>query len=205
MKNTTLSLALLISAVAFAQVGINTADPQAELDVNGSVIVRSLNTDHATRSAVRLVGVDAYGRMIPVAMSEDVVLENNKVVAKKQRLEFGELPSLIIPGNGRIDNLDIVILPGEPNHGKSIIRLVHPNPVLSGTNQITISGIKSAPDGTQIWLYPTEGDLVLLPLNTNSTSENQIQDNIRLRCSQYEMIQLVYDRTDSKWVVMSHH
>ncbi|MFT4805777.1 hypothetical protein [uncultured Nonlabens sp.] len=205
MKITTLPLALLFSAFAFAQVGINTTDPQAELDVNGSLIVRSLNTNYTTRRAVRLVGVDATGRMVPVAMGENVELEDNKVVAKKQRLEFGELPSLIIPGNGRIDNLDIVILPGEPNHGKSIIRLVHPNPTTSGSNQLTISGIKSAPDGTQIWLYPTEGDLVLLALNTNSSTENQIQNNIRLRCSQYEMIQLVYDRAAEKWVVMNHH
>jgi hypothetical protein len=205
MKITTIPLALLFSSFAFAQVGINTADPQAELDVNGSLIVRSLNTDHTTRSAVRLVGVDAAGRMVPVAMGEDVELEDNKVVAKKQRLQFGDLPSLIIPGNGRIDDLDIVILPGEPNHGKSIIRLVHPSPGSSSSNQITISGIKSAPDGTQIWLYPTEGDLVLLALNANSSTENQIQNNIRLRCSQYEMIQLVYDRTTSKWVVMNYH
>jgi hypothetical protein len=205
MKITTIPLALLFSSFAFAQVGINTADPQAELDVNGSLIVRSLNTDHTTRSAVRLVGVDAAGRMVPVAMGEDVELEDNKVVAKKQRLQFGDLPSLIIPGNGRIDDLDIVILPGEPNHGKSIIRLVHPSPGSSGRNQITISGIKSAPDGTQIWLYPTEGDLVLLALNANSSTENQIQNNIRFRCSQYEMIQLVYDRTTSKWVVMNYH
>lgn len=205
MKITTIPLALLFSSFAFAQVGINTADPQAELDVNGSLIVRSLNADHTTRSAVRLVGVDAAGRMVPVAMGEDVELEDNKVVAKKQRLQFGDLPSLIIPGNGRIDDLDIVILPGEPNHGKSIIRLVHPSPGSSSSNQITISGIKSAPDGTQIWLYPTEGDLVLLALNANSSTENQIQNNIRLRCSQYEMIQLVYDRTTSKWVVMNYH
>jgi hypothetical protein len=205
MKITTLPLALLFSAFAFAQVGINTSNPQAELDVNGSLIVRSLNIDHTTRRAIRLVGVDATGRMVPVDMGENVALEDNKVVAKKQRLEFGELPTLIIPGNGRIDNLDIVILPGEPNHGKSIIRLVHPNPTTSGSNQLTISGIKSAPDGTQIWLYPTEGDLVLLALNTNSSTENQIQNNIRLRCSQYEMIQLVYDRAAEKWVVMNHH
>ncbi|WP_213522616.1 hypothetical protein [Nonlabens sp.] len=205
MKITTVPLALLFSAFAFTQVGINTAHPQAELDINGSVIVRSLSTDITTRLAIRLVGVDAEGRMVPVSMGEHIEIEDNKVVTKKQRLEFGELPSLIIPSNGRIDNLDIVILPGEPNHGKSIIRMAHPNPSTTGSNQLTVSGIKSAPDGTQIWLYPTEGDLVLLALNSNSTLENQIQNNIRLRCSQYEMMQLVYDSASEKWVVMSFH
>jgi hypothetical protein len=212
MKYLYLFAILLVGYLSAAQVGINTSTPQADLDVNGVLRVRSLgNAVLSGMPAVKLVGVDEDGNLVPVSMGKNVEIQNNEVVSKKRVLEFGDLPNLIIPQNGRIDNLDIVIFPGDRNHGKSIIRVEIPNPTHNSPggngnpSDIEISGIKAAPDGTQIWFYPLDGDIEFLPLNGNSNLENQIQDNSHMVCKQFEMIRMVYDGTTQKWVIMKHH
>ncbi|WP_124980957.1 hypothetical protein [Nonlabens xiamenensis] len=198
----------LIGTLSMAQVGINTSDPQAELDVNGNIRVRNL-MDAASGTpgsgAIRLIGVDALGNMVPVEFGEDIEVEGNTIRAKREVMKFGDLPPLVIPSDGIIDNLDIVILPGDRNEGKSIIRMEHPNTSGTGSTNLTISGIQAAPDGTQIWLYPVDGRMDLLPLSGDSLPQNQIQVNSHMGCAQYEMMRLVYDATIQKWVIMKHH
>lgn len=190
---------LLISTIAFAQVGINTNTPTAALDVNGTMRVRQFTNGNGAKF---ILGMDEEGNLVQVQMGEDVELNDNFVKSTSLFADVAtNIPDLstLIGANGSVNNLNLVILPGAPNNRKSIFRL--PN----GTNtaEIEITGIAGGTLGRRIWLYPTSGKIKLINDSTDSLPGNQIRDNKHLRVDRYSMVQLVYDGTH--WVVMSNH
>ncbi len=218
MKNSTLLLLLVLFISTccthlYAQVGINTINPTAGLDINGTLRIRSLElTSDGFRinggNAIYIMGVDKMGNVIPIEIGENVKLENNKL--KSVMPEFQPLIGLpdgvdmsdIFSSDGsfEINNLDvgIVVLPGG-RRSRPIIRLNNG----SDTGDVDITGIMAAEDGQQITLYPTSGKIKLRKLDSASLSDNQfaMQNNINVK--QYEMVTLMYDNIIKKWVVVS--
>ncbi len=206
MKNLTYLLpCLLFGVTGFSQVGINTTNPSSTLDVNGTVRVRSLGQDlegpqvPPERMAVSVLGLDEDGNFVKVTIGKNVDLINNEVIAIDRTLEMGDLPA---PFNAtRVSNASLAVLPGEPNHGRSIIKIIN----TAGAGDTEITGIEAAPDGTHIWLYAVSGKLELVPNSTESLVGNRIEQNDKMKAKQYEMIELFYDATRGKWIVMQNH
>ncbi len=200
MKSLYLTITLtLFTIFVSAQVGINTTNPTASLDVNGSLRVRQFISP---LDAEFLLGLDEDGNLVRVYMGEDVQLDGTVIKSTSTFSEVAtNIPDLstLIGGNGGVNNLNILILPGASNNRKSIF----PLPNGSNTSEIDITGIAGGTLGRRIWLYPTSGKLKLVPDSTDSLPGNRIRDNKQLKVQQYSMIELFYDGTH--WVIMSNH
>lgn len=184
---------LLISASSFSQVGIGTTDPQSTLDVNGTLRVTGLKSSLQEVQAVHIVGLDEDGNFVEVEVDENLILENNKIRATNRILKIGDVPTLGLP---IIDDLDLVIWPGEPNEDKAVIR------VQSILGDMIITGLVAGQDGQQIWLYPISGQITFVPNSILSLFGNRIEANSNLVVEQYEMVKLMYDATRTKWIIM---
>ncbi|PRP67169.1 hypothetical protein BST86_08690 [Nonlabens agnitus] len=201
---------------AQAQIGVNTNAPTANLDVNGTLRVRSLDKTNesfqATGDVVYIMGVDANGKVIPIEIDENIVLEGNKLRVQLPEVEtsIAELPNgtnledNYAPGeNGVINDLDlgIVILPGDRRGTWPVIRL--PN----GDNdaKVDITGFKAVPDGTMAFIYPTSGDIQLKKDSDESQPENRIAGENDHNIKKNEMMLLMYDGEIKKWIVVSKH
>ena len=90
----------------------------------------------------------------------------------------------------------MVILLGEPNDDKRVIRIVN----ISGNLDVT--GIEAGVDGQRIWFYPQSGRVRLLRSNGASLPANQIIGTGSYVIFQFEMIELMYDGLLAKWVIM---
>jgi len=195
MKNLApILIVLLLGFNSYAQVGINTTEPTSTLDVNGNLRIRK--ADRSTDNdivATRIVGIDDAGNIVQVEVDENLILENNRIRATNRILKIGDVPALGLP---IIDDLDLVIWPGEPNEDKSVIR------VQSILGDVIITGIAAGQDGQQIWLYPISGDITFLPNSLLSLFGNRIENNSNLVVQRYEMVKLMYDATRAKWIIM---
>ncbi len=196
MKNVApLLFFLFIGTSCFSQVGINTTDPQSTLDVNGTIRVTGIKSAYQDVEAVRILGVDEDGNFVEVEIDENLILEDNRIRANSRISRLGTIPTLNI---GIAHNLNLIILPGEPNDDKKVIRLFN----LAGNFDIT--GIAAGVDGQQIWLYPQSGRIRLLRGNAGSLPANRIQGTGMWTIFQYEMIQLMYDANIAKWIIMDN-
>jgi hypothetical protein len=184
---------LLIGFQCFAQIGINTKEPTSTLDVNGSLRVRGSNNSRTV--ATKIVGVDENGNFVDVVVAKNLILENNTIHAIDRHSEIGDIPVIGIPV---VDDVDLIILPGEPNDDRSVIRLT------SLLGDMTFTGLKAGTDGQKIWLYPVSGQLTIIPNSLLSIFSNQVEGSGLIITEQYRMIQLIYDGSRSKWIVMDH-
>ncbi len=187
-------LLVLTSCIFFtisisAQVGINTTQPTASLDVNGDFRVRNLA--HSDSEAKSVIGVDDQGNFIQVEMGSNVKLENNKIVSRNLSLSVETLEPVDFT---QVNNM--IVWPGGGLDKKSMIRIP------SSVGDIDITGIQAGEDGDIIYLYPVDGDITLIPNSTDSDDANRILDSSYLRIREREMVQLFYDGVDNKWVVM---
>ncbi|MAO09041.1 MAG: hypothetical protein CL596_10040 [Alteromonas sp.] len=192
-------VALFSCYFSTAQVGINTTEPSSTLDVNGTIRIRSLSEEPENGEleyvAERIVGIDENGNFVPVEMGDNVVLEDNKLRAVDNVAKIGDIPTL---GLSTINNLSLIILPGEPNEDKSVIKIRS----LLGNSIIT--GLQAGQDGQQIYLYPVDGDMQLVNNSILSLFANRLQlTSGVINVKQYEMIRLMYDAEIQKWVVMN--
>lgn len=187
---------LLFSITSFSQVGINTTTPTTTLDVNGNIRVRDLS-NRTGLEAVKVIGIDEKGHFVEVSIGKNIDLIDNRLVVTDRTQELGDNPTPLT--GSQTDNLRLAVLPGEPNYGKSIIRIIRDVP---GDTEIT--GFEAAPDGTHIWLYAVDGKLKLIDNSTDSLPENRIELNSKMDVKQYEMIELFYDGNRKKWIIMSH-
>ncbi len=198
MKNLApLFIALLFALQAFSQVGINTTEPTATLDVNGNIRVRKMNS-FTDSVAEKLVGMDEDGNFVLVDVDENVILEENKLRVVENRYRFA---SVIAIGD-ELNNMDLLILPGEPNDDKKVMRIY--TPADGNFGSIVITGILAGEDGQTVWLFAMSGSIRLVGLNNGSDPENQFLLAGQITIQQYEMIQLLYDITLEKWLVMEH-
>ena len=219
-KNFTLTLAGIIftGIISNAQIGVNTNKPTANLDINGTLRVRSLEkkTDgfQATGQVLYIMGVDAEGNVIPIEIGDNIILQNNKLVAQlpeedstPAELPGGSLEDNYAPGDDALINdldLGIVLLPGNRRRVGSVIRMDNG----TNTDDVQITGFKAAPDGTMAFLYPTSGDLSLVKDSNASEEENRIFDdgsNNDIKIKKDEMMLIMYDGVKKRWMVASKH
>jgi len=196
MKNLApLFIALLFALQAFSQVGINTTEPTATLDVNGNIRVRKMNDSFTDSVAEKLVGMDEDGNFVLVDVDENVILEENKLRVVENRYRFA---SVTVIGDD-LNNLDLLILPGEPNDDKKIVRIHTP-----ADGNITITGIVAGENGQTVWILAMDGSIRLVGLDDDSDPENQFLIAGQITIQQYEMIQLVYVTELQKWLIMDY-
>jgi|GEM_PF-1972484 len=222
MKTTlalSITLILVTGLISSAQIGVNTNAPTANLDINGTLRVRSLektsNGFQASGTVLYIMGVDELGNVIPIEIGENIILKNNKLVVQLPEVDtsIGGLPNArelsdnyVNPTDPLINDLDlgIVILPGDPLGKRPVTRLSNG----SVEEKVKITGFKSAPDGTMVYLYPTSGDVQLLGNSDNSQPENRIlinsdSNNNDLKVKKNQMVLIMYDGLLKRWVVVS--
>ncbi|SCX88693.1 hypothetical protein SAMN05192588_0104 [Nonlabens sp. Hel1_33_55] len=208
---------LLLSTAAMAQnIGVNTNSPTANLDVNGTLRIRSLKKANgefgATGNVVYIMGVDENGNVVPIEIGENIVLESNKLVVQLPETDTsvaelpngGTLEDNYAPGSdGIINDLDlgIVILPGDRRTTWPIVRL----PNGDNESKVDITGFKEAPDGTMVYLYPTSGDIQLKKGSDESQPNNRIAGENDHNIKKNDLMLLMYDGNIKKWVVVSKH
>ena len=197
-----LSLLLLVFSMPLvAQVGINNTDPQETLHISGTVRIET--TDQATVTTDKLFGLDAAGTLREVAVGTNLTLSGNTLSAAAASgfdHAFGTITLNVVGGVKLFSNVDLLLDPGEANFGKTIIR------VRGLPGDVEIDGISGGYDGQHIWLYPTRAKLTLIKdASSLSLPANRITDNTKLGANHYGMIELVYDGTRSRWVIMQHH
>jgi hypothetical protein len=190
-----LLLMFFIGITSYSQVGINTTEPTTTLDVNGDMRIRGLRENENAIIAKKIVGVDDNGNFVEVEVDENLILENNRIRAINRREKIGDIPVLGLPV---IDDLELIILPGEPNEDKSVIRIT------SLLGDAFISGIKAGEDGQTIWLYPVSGDINFIPNSLLSIFGNRIEANDNMVVKRYHMVKLMYDGTRQKWIIMQN-
>lgn len=177
------------------QVGINTTDPQATLDVNGSLRIRGMNDDTQPEIyAKRLLGVDATGTVVEVEVEDRLLLEEN-ILSTDNGFRFRDSDILDVL---QIYDLRIVILPGEPNDDRRIMSLISPLAL------ININGIEAANDGDSVWLFAASGIVQLQGLNLFALPQDQILTSGTYTLDQFEMVQLVYNGNLQKWLIMDN-
>ena len=198
MKNLApLFIALLFAVQAFSQVGINTTEPTATLDVDGNIRIRKMNSSFTNSVAVTIVGMDEDGNFVLIDVDENIILEDNKLRAVERRYRFASVDAI----GGTQNNMDLLILPGEPNDDKKIVRIYAPENLRAS---IVITGILAGEDGQTIWLYAQDGSIRLVGNDNGSDPENQFMISGQITIQQYEMIQVMYDTNIQKWVVMDY-
>jgi hypothetical protein len=192
MKNyLAICLMLLFSGVSIAQVGVNTTDPTTTLDVNGTLRVRTL-TKSDSNPATIVVGVDANGNLSEIEAGRNIKIEDNVIQGDNRIFTIDR--SIDIFTDEYIHNL--IVFPGGPATGSGITRIRTTFPITF------LTGIEAAPDGTTVILNPTDGILVLLPLNGGSFVPNQIMPHADMVVPQNQTIQLFYDGLLQKWIIM---
>ncbi|RDK83257.1 hypothetical protein [Marinirhabdus gelatinilytica] len=198
------SLTVVIGYTAYAQVGINTTRPDATLHVDGNLIITDTGgttLEGESIEATRIVGIDDDGNIVEITTDENLYLENNVLKLVERKKEIGDIPTLLAPV---VNNISLIIFPGGSNGGKSIIRVRN----LFGDSQITgidvlLMGGPAAADGTTVWLYPVDGDLTLKSNSILSLPFNRILSENDVVIERYKMVQLLYDGSLQRWVIMS--
>ncbi|MDC7996146.1 hypothetical protein [Altibacter sp. HG106] len=184
----------------FAQVGIGTTEPTSMLDVDGGIRIRITDSDGLRNSrdqeiqALFVIGVDDEGNFIQVKVDENLTLQDNELRAYDRKKEVGDVPDFNT--NGRVNNASLLIWPGGANGQKAVIRL------RNSQGDLEFTGIAGGEDGMVVWLYPTDGDLELKRNSTYSDPENRFELQTDVDVEQYSMVQLMYDGTIQRWVLM---
>ena len=178
----------------FSQVGINTTNPSADLDVNGTMRVRNLSTN-SDMDALKILGLDEDGNFVEVEIDENIILEDNKLRVVENR--FHSAFSAVIT-DPKVHNRDLLILPGEPNDDKKIIKII------TDGNDVEITGIKAGEDGQMIWLMAFSKKVRLVKLSSYSEPENQFLLSGNITIDRFHMAQLVYDALLEKWLLMEN-
>ena len=192
MKIVGIILFLFLMESSFAQVGINTTDPQEMLHVNGKVRV----DDVSGRTSTSVLGVTPDGTLNKIDVAGALEIHNNTIVASGTGYYSVVNITITTTGpNTRIDNLDLGV-DGE-NTYKTIFRFV------GQTNSFDISGIVGGVEGRHIILLNGLNHHMGVINNSNaSESSNRILTyGSTGTTSGQGAVELVYDGTN--WVVLS--
>ena len=127
MKKHYYLLAVIVPIFSFAQVGINTTTPLATLDVNGNLIVRTVNTtapdttynflvqNQTTKEVEKITGnlgtVSANSTIAKAVEENGVSLLSGSLFAGWQKIDFGPGHVNINPGNNFSAATDFYTVP----------------------------------------------------------------------------------------------
>ncbi len=71
-------------------------------------------------------------------------------------------------------------------------------------DEVEITGILAGEDGQTLWLFAYSGSLKLIGNSNSSDPENRFLISGQITIQQYELIQLLYDATLQKWLIMDY-
>lgn len=206
MKIVGIILFLFIIENCFAQVGINTTNPQEALDVNGKI--RVTNTDIGVgRTMVSIIGVDDNETLSKINLSPDFVITNNTITVSGTTsysvldIDFNNLPPEIeyTPGVD-MANLDLGV--NNVNVHETVLRFIN------FPQAFYISGVQGGVAGRHILLLNPSSvhmgvrDETYSP--NSSASENRILTygaGFTDATSGQGAIELVYD--GFRWIVLN--
>jgi len=195
-KFTARILILLLTQFNYAQVGIGTTNPQATLHVQGNL--RVTNTNNTTTSE-KLLGNCAQGDITSIKVGEGLLLKDNELTASgtgtPTKYRITGIPITTSAPNQNFDNMNYDL--SGANVDVVIFRL-------GAGHNYTISGISGGTDGRHIIIYNSNG----VNLTINSMSSSIPANNIdtlgsATATSGVGTIELVYDGTLNKWIVIN--
>ncbi|WP_432410142.1 hypothetical protein [Rasiella sp. SM2506] len=198
------TLIIVFSTSTYAQIGINTTNPQATLDIEGTVRIKNTKgktLDGENIIATKIVGLDEQGNIVELTTDTNVYLENNIIKTVERKVELGSLPEF---SGGQANNVSLIVFPGGSNGGKTVIRLQHDtgNFDITGFDVGELGG-PAAADGYTVWLFAVDGDVNLRAENNGSTAVNRIAANNDITIEQFQMVKILYDGVLQRWVIMS--
>tara|TARA_R110000787_G_scaffold109035_2_gene217556 strand:- start:42781 stop:43416 length:636 start_codon:yes stop_codon:yes gene_type:complete len=145
-----LYLLLFVPFTIYAQIGINTINPQEALDVNGKI--RVTDTDIGVgRTMVSIIGIDDNETLSKINLSTDFVITNNEITVSGTTsysvldIDFNNLPPEIVYTPGvDMANLDLGV--NNINAHETVIRFIN------APEAFYISGVQGGVAGRHILL-----------------------------------------------------
>ena len=201
MKNNYLTKAvsvvfLLFFQAGIAQVGIGTTNPLSTLHVQGTL--RVTNTDNTTVTT-KLTGTCSQGIMADVKIGKNLSLVNNQLDAADSDNSNYKVASIKITttvSNQVFDNLNLDL--SGANAGVVVFRL------FGSTQNFSIRGIQGGTDGRHILLYNSSAVNMKMDHMLSSVPSNNIDTiGASTATSGVGTVELVYDGSASKWIVIA--
>jgi hypothetical protein len=195
-KLTARIILLLIVQFNYAQVGIGTTNPQATLHVEGNL--RVTNTNNTTTS-IDLLGNGAQGNVTSIKVGEGLSLKDNELTASETgtptKYKIANIPITTTAPNQDFDNMNYDL--SGANVDIVIFRL-------GAAHNYTISGISGGTDGRHIIIYNSNGVNLTIDSMSSSIPANNIDTlGSSTSTSGTGTIELVYDGTLAKWIVIN--
>ena len=206
MKKFGVILFLFLMESSFAQVGINTTDPQEALDVNGKIRVTDTDIGFG-RTMVSIIGIDDNETLSKINLSSDFVITNNTITVSGTTsysvldIDFDDLPPEIVYTAGvDMANLDLGV--NNINAHETVIRFIN------APQAFYISGVQGGVAGRHVLLLNSSSEHMgvrdedyggnlsddenkILTYGAGTTDATQGQG----------AIELVYDGT--RWIVLN--
>lgn len=190
-----------IMYTATSQVGVATNDPQATIDIEGTVRITDLPT--ATTNELTLAGSTTTKTLNKTGLGANLVVTDNSLTAAPVSGTVGDFDLGSI-GGGDIANLDLGLGTGGYNSRSTFIR-VH-----SYITSANIAGITDGSDGRHVALYFSESSgISILEDSSLADPQNRILTSAtsQLSISGEGFIDLVYDAdagSDNlgRWIVL---
>ncbi|WP_151895209.1 hypothetical protein [Patiriisocius marinistellae] len=203
MKVKLLLLIIMFPLGLLSQVGINTDNPQADLDVNGSMRIGKRVMENI--QAKKLLGVDENGMIIELELDDNIYIDGNKVRSDSRRSGIYRLPLINLSS---LHDTGGIVWPGGTGEDRTVIRIenLSGDLLMTGIDMSVFSTLMDA-HGYTMSLYNVSGELTLKSEDSNSLNQNQfiLGDGNDVSLKQYEMVKIMYDAFLERWVVMSKH
>lgn len=97
-----------------------------------------------------------------------------------------------------VHNAEIGIFPGDSDSGR---QFVPKTKFLSLSQDVIVTGIKSAEHGKKILVVATNGAIIFAANNTSSSSSNRILYSSNMVIPQGDAFELTYNGNINKWVI----
>ncbi|CAM3621024.1 hypothetical protein FSS13T_17990 [Flavobacterium saliperosum S13] len=187
---------LLFFQLGYAQVGIGTTNPLSTLHVQGTMRITS--TDNTTQTT-KLAGTCDSGIVGDIKVGRNLSLVDNELSAGDGDNSSYKVAAIRLTttfSNQAFDNLDLQL--EGANDGVVIFR------IYGSAHNFSIKGIQGGTDGRHIILYNSSPVNMKMDHLISSVPINNI-DTIGSSTSTSGIgtVELVYDGSSSKWIVIS--
>ncbi|PQB04584.1 hypothetical protein [Aureitalea marina] len=193
----------LLSLGGTAQVGINTTDPQRDLDVNGKLMVRDLRRTSSGLTGVKALFTEADGTVVGAELPSEINitdgggLEINVNSGGAKMYPIGRVTvSTPNAANDTFDDFDLEL--GSTNEDAVVF-------ILDGaTRNFSITGIDGGTDGRHIIIVNTTSHQMNI---SNQDGDSQAANRIIVlgddRTTQEGSMEFVYDSLAGRWYLIS--
>ena len=205
MKKIGIILFLFLMESSFAQVGINTTDPQEALDVNGKI--RVTDTDIGSgRTMVSIIGIDDEETLSKINLSPDFVITNNTITVSGttsysvKNIDFTDPADVALyleDYEAGDDIADLYLGIDGLNAHETVIRFIN------APDAFYISGIQGGVSGRHVLLLnPSSEHMGVRNEDVESSPLNRILIYGSVASTQGQgAIEMVYDGT--RWIVLN--